>query len=224
MINMLQALWSDPDPYGSFIVSIYVFFIFIVLLIEFLPAIAQYVVTSIGLHRLGNKHGVPRAGLAWLPIGNMYVLGSLADLGAEHNGADKPGYRKRLVGLAIPITVIGGVMVFSLLFIVLVAIVMGLMGILPETPTALIAIPVLICFGGFIPMFILGIKFAICMYKGLWQIYRMYSKNLAILYLLLSIFVPLSMGIIMNVLVGKTPTEPAAADTEEPIDPTVYSV
>ena len=31
MINMLQALWSDPDPYGSFIVSIYVFFIFIVL-------------------------------------------------------------------------------------------------------------------------------------------------------------------------------------------------
>ena len=223
MIRTLQAIPLGSDPYSNSIMIIYIVFGFIYLLIAAIPSVAQYILTSIGLQRLASKHGVPRAGLSWLPIGNMYVLGFLADMAAEHNNADRLGYRKRLVGLSIPIVAITAVVITSLLTLLSWALILATLGIFHETFLGTIAaILLVVCYGALIPLLILGIKRIVSMYKGLWQIYRMYTKKLAILNLLLSIFVPFSIGIIMITLVDQAPTEPELPMENEPIDPTIF--
>lgn len=52
-------------------------FIFVFALIVLAIAIVVYVLQSIALYKLANKNSISNAWLAWIPIGNMYILGKL---------------------------------------------------------------------------------------------------------------------------------------------------
>lgn len=44
-----------------------------------LVSIAMYVLMSLGLYTLAQRRGIQHAWLAWVPVGSMWILGSLAD-------------------------------------------------------------------------------------------------------------------------------------------------
>ncbi|MBQ8881639.1 MAG: hypothetical protein IJ030_05665 [Oscillospiraceae bacterium] len=44
-----------------------------------LPLIAVYLVLSLSLHTIGRRRGIRGSWLAWIPIGNLWLLGSLSD-------------------------------------------------------------------------------------------------------------------------------------------------
>ena len=52
------------------------------LAVAFIPlaiGIAAYVLQSLGLYTIANRRGISNPWLAWLPVGNMWILGSIAD-------------------------------------------------------------------------------------------------------------------------------------------------
>jgi len=53
------------------------FFILILSLIVLAIAIVVYILQSIALYKLSSKNNIQNAWLAWIPVGNMYILGKL---------------------------------------------------------------------------------------------------------------------------------------------------
>ncbi|MBQ7668234.1 MAG: hypothetical protein IJS47_02800 [Clostridia bacterium] len=51
----------------------------LVFLIYFVFKTIFWIFKSIGLHKIGKDHGIEAAWLAWLPVGDLYVLGSVSD-------------------------------------------------------------------------------------------------------------------------------------------------
>ena len=41
--------------------------------------IVFYIFSSIGLYTIAKRRGIPSAGWAWVPLGNLWILGSIAD-------------------------------------------------------------------------------------------------------------------------------------------------
>lgn len=44
-----------------------------------LLSIALYVLYALGLYTIASRRGIPNAWLAWLPVGNVWILGAIAD-------------------------------------------------------------------------------------------------------------------------------------------------
>ena len=42
-------------------------------------SIVFYIFSSIGLYTIAKRRGIPGAGWAWVPLGNLWILGSIAD-------------------------------------------------------------------------------------------------------------------------------------------------
>ncbi len=51
----------------------------IFLAIVIIMALASYVLMAAGLHIMGNNHDVEYAWVAWIPIGQFYVIGAILD-------------------------------------------------------------------------------------------------------------------------------------------------
>ena len=102
----------------GFGISVVVFVVlFYFLLLAF--SICSYVLTALGLYTAGTRRGIPHAWLAWLPIGNMWILGSLADQYETFRTGKRAHLRFWLLGLVIGMyacMIAVSVLVFSLFF------------------------------------------------------------------------------------------------------------
>ena len=60
---------------AGFFVAILILFLLVVLAIS----VASYVLGAIGLYRIAKRRGIHHAWLAWIPVGNSWLLGSVSD-------------------------------------------------------------------------------------------------------------------------------------------------
>lgn len=71
IIDMLESIDFDGALVGLGA------FIFLVAIIALVIVLVIYVFQSIALHKLAEKNNIPNAWLAWIPVGNMYILGKI---------------------------------------------------------------------------------------------------------------------------------------------------
>ena len=84
--------------------------------ISFLPSmfsVALYVLSALGLYTIAKRRAIANPWLAWLPYGNMWILGSIADQYQSAVHHKKTGRRKVLLALEIATTVAGVILVIS---------------------------------------------------------------------------------------------------------------
>lgn len=72
------------------------------MLVFFVIFIAFYVLKSIGLMTLAANKGIENAWLAWIPVADLYIMGSIV------GEMDLFGYRLTNLGMWLPVGVIGG--------------------------------------------------------------------------------------------------------------------
>ena len=72
-------------------------------LVIFALAVVSYVFSSLSLYTLAKRRGIPNPGLAWAPVGNVWILGSLADQYMGYAEKRVTKYRKILLGLSIAV-------------------------------------------------------------------------------------------------------------------------
>ena len=53
-----------------------------------LISVAIYVFTALSMHTIAQKRGIACPWLAWIPVANLWVLGSVSDPGPEKKQAD----------------------------------------------------------------------------------------------------------------------------------------
>lgn len=79
----------------------------VVMLLTFGFSIALYVLQALGMYRIASRRGIPNPWLAWIPVANMWTLGSISDQFQYVAKGKVKNRRKVLLGLQIAMAVCG---------------------------------------------------------------------------------------------------------------------
>lgn len=73
---------------------IFAIFLIIFVMYVFVSALLLYVFLAIGIYRIMEKRNIPNAFLAWIPVANMWALGSVYDdIKKKEDGGSDPKFR-----------------------------------------------------------------------------------------------------------------------------------
>ena len=157
-----------------------------------LLSIAAYVLTALALYTLAQRRGLNRPWLAWIPVVNCWLLGSLSDQYRYVVNGEIKSKRKVLLVLNILSTVIGMAMVG-----ICVAMVIGLAGdvmhganeeaIIRTAMGSVIGI-----LGLCLPLAGIAIAYAVIRYMALYDVYRSMDPSNCVLFTILSILVSIT--------------------------------
>ena len=166
----------------------------------FLVGIAVYVVTSLSLHTMAKRRGIQHPWLAWIPYGNLWIMGSISDhyqLMAQYRTKNK---RKWLLILQILLSVLC-LLVMILAIITVFSVFQaygeredyaGYIDIWRPVRDSLLEMGI-----AWLVMLAVAIISTVVQYMALYDIYRSCEPGNATLYLVLSIFVGLSQPVFL---------------------------
>lgn len=150
----------------------------IVMLFAFAWIMLSYVLYSLGINTIANRRGIRHSWLAWIPLGNLWVLGSISDQYQYVKKGKVKNRRKILLGLSIGL--FAGYFVW--LFATLSTLAMGREGM------ALL----LLILGG-MTIVACAILLTVYAYLAYYDLYMSCDPGNAVLFLVLSIFFSVTM-------------------------------
>ena len=163
---------------GVFLV-VYLFFMFLVSALS----MVSYVLYSLGMYTMADRRGIRHSWLAWVPIGNLWILGSISDQYQYVVKGKVKNRRKLLLALAI------GLVVAYIAWFVLVVVGAIASGGFSGDVAGTVAVMVL----GFLVLMALAVTIAVYQYVCLYDLYSSSNPNNATLFLVLSIVFSVTM-------------------------------
>ena len=160
----------DTAMAGAAAVFIIIYVLVIFLSVAF--SIAAYILQGLGFSTVAERRGIRHSWLAWVPVGNLWILGSLSDQYQYLVKGKIKSRRKRMVALVI-VTIV-------LYFVSMVSMMVSLFVGDMISPLAFIAA---------VGMVAAAISLTVLQYMCYYDYYRSCEKNNGALYLVLSIFV-----------------------------------
>jgi len=150
--------------------------------------IAAYVLSALTFYTVATRRGIRKAWLSWIPVLNVWILGSLSD---QYRYVVKGQIKsKRKILLAFHLTtVLCGAVVFGTTVYAVTETVMNIMrGSSNHMILNLITGPVITAACVSLPIFALSIASAVIRYMALYDIYTSMDPANNVLFLVLSIF------------------------------------
>ena len=162
-----------------------------------LVGVAIYVFTALSLYTIARRRGISAPWLAWVPVANLWVLGSLSDQYRYlTQGQMKHKRIALLVWRCVSYGMVGGVIVSAFL------------AVAGESVAAIVPLLSLV-----LVMLVLAIVYAVLYFMALYDVYASCDPQNAALYLVLSIFfrflVPVFLFISRDMEKGMPPRKPA---------------
>jgi len=154
---------------------------------SFAVSIGTYVLTALALYTVAQRRGLKNPWLAWIPVANAWILGSISD---QYRYVAKREYRsKRKILLVLAIaSVVCGIAMSVLGVATAVGAVKGVMrSVTDERLLEMILGPVIGILGLSVPMAGISIAFVIIRFMALYDIYTSLDPRNAVMYLVLSI-------------------------------------
>ena len=208
--NPMVGVIGAGEAAGFGVLGAFLVVYLLILLASLAVSVAAYVLQSLGYYTIAERRGIKRPWLSWLPIGNLWILGSISDQYQYVVKGKIRNRRKVLLGLSCGLLVLYVVWAVVLLASAAMAdmmgsgLIIGLIGIL----------------GGLL-LVALAICLAVFQYICLYDLFRSCTPDNAVLYLILSIVVnwaiPLFLFICRKQDVGMPPRK-------KPTPPPVYTV
>lgn len=161
---------------GALGVFLVIYLLFLLLVIAF--SIAAYVLGSLGLYTVAQRRGIRRSWLAWVPVGNMWILGSLSDQYQYIAQGKVKNRRKIILTLAIVLFAVYFLWLFA---VIICAVAGGEMG------------AVLAMLLGLLVIAVVAIWLAVCEYMAYYDLFKSCEPDNAVLYLVLSILFSVSL-------------------------------
>ena len=180
MISAPYGIGSDIDVFESLepaviglLIAVLVFY-----LIFFVFAIVSYVLRSVGLHSIAKRRGIHHPWLAWIPIGDAWIVGSISDQYQYVAKAKVRNRRKVLVGLYIAM--------YALMVAMIVAEV-GMIVAIEMNGLEAIA-PALTILGIAMAMLVIAVLACVFYYIALYDLFVSCDPGNAVVYLVVGIF------------------------------------
>ena len=168
--------------------------------------IAQYVLQSLGFYTIAKRRGIKHPGLSWVPVLNVWILGSISDQYQYVAKGQVKNKRKAMLTLSI-LSIVGAVVVIAQCIAMTVktvgystgygyedveeGFVMGMLGILAGI--------------GFVSLVLIGVSIALAIleYIALYDLYGSCDPQNKVLYLVLSILFSVTMPVFVFVCRNK---------------------
>lgn len=162
--------------------------------------IGSYVLQSVGFYAIAKRRGIKKPWLSWIPLGNLWVLGSVSDQYQYVVKGKVKNKRKALLVLGV-LMAVACVVVYALFGALLVQVLyyddsmlaVDHTAMLNMMGTALGMVAMSLVLSG------LAIAVAVIQYIALNDLYRSCDPGNSVLYLLLSIFVNITLPVFVFV-------------------------
>jgi hypothetical protein len=140
--------------------------------------IAAYILTALAIYRISCRRGLNNPWLAWIPVVNCWLLGSLSDQYQYVVKGENKSKRKWLIVLNILKSVL------MTLVVILAVVTAG--SLFADHPSEVIGLVVALL-GLVVPLVAVTIALCVIRYMALYDVYRSLDPANAVLYLVLSI-------------------------------------
>ena len=187
-----SMLGEDAEGLGLIILGYLV-----AMLVSTLVSIVFYVLQSVGFYSIAKRRGIHHPWLAWIPVGNMWILGSISDQYQFVAKGRVKSRRKTLLGLQIAITVcvvLCGVAGFFLGFFATEAEMSGM-----TTGTEMVG-PALLLIAAYLALFVISVVLCVFQYIACYDLFTSCSPNNGVLFLVLSILFNITLPIFIFAL------------------------
>ncbi len=161
-------------------------FLLVFYLLMMAACVAFYILQSLGLYTVAKRRGIQNPWLAWLPIGNMWIMGSISD---QYQYVAKGRVRNRRKILMVLTAALLVLMFF--MYAGIFAMALGAAG----EADALAGIGVAVTLIMALALFVVAIVAAVYEYIVIYDLYRSCEPDNAVLYLVLSIFFSIAMPV-----------------------------
>lgn len=150
-------------------------------------SIVTYVLTALGLYTIAKRRGLNHPWLAWIPVVDVWLLGSLSDQYRYLTRGENKSKRKTLLILRILSTALG-IAMLALVISAVVQIVLGAVGGMSEEALLEAVLGLLVSvFGLLLPLAGVSIAYVIIRYMALYDLYKSMDPGNCVLFLVLSI-------------------------------------
>lgn len=177
-------------------------------------SIASYVMTALALYTIAKRRGLHKPWLAWIPVANVWLLGSISDQYRYVTQGQNKSKRKWLLGLEIALAALL-VIILAVCISAVVQAVLGATSFYDEDAILRSALGSLITAGALlIPMAAVGIAKAVITYMALYDVYKSLDPANCVMYLVLSILISVTQPFFLlcnrNKDLGMPPRRPDA--------------
>ncbi len=186
MSNVVPIVPDYGYSSGSALAAAFGIFIALFYLVIIAYGVTSYVLQSLALYRMAKNRNINYPGLAWVPVANSWIIGSVVDHHSRIGGIDRK-WRRILLTFSI-ISAAGVFLYFILAFAVSFSFVFGSASV---AGMVVILVPVLITYA--LATAANSLCTIICTYK----IFEELTPVKAVKYILLTILVPLGGPICM---------------------------
>jgi hypothetical protein len=149
--------------------------------------IAVYVLTALAFYTVADRRGLKNPWLAWIPVANLWLLGSISDQYRYVVKGEFKSKRKILLMLGIASMVVGMV-IFGLITSLAITGISGAMGgISEEQMVSQLMGRAIGMVGLFVPMMGIAIAQMVIRYMALYDVYKSMDPSNCVMFLVLSI-------------------------------------
>lgn len=181
MFNSMGALTGDEAAFfGGFMIVWLVAVLF-----SYLFSILSYVLQSLGFYAIAKRRGIHNPWMAWIPVVNLWTLGSIADQYQYVAKGRVRSYRKVLLGLQI--AMVGATVLFTV-FSITAGVFAGMADSVGAAVGSMIG-PVLVFVVLYLAFFALAIVLSVFQYIALYNLFASCDPNNAVVFLVLSILI-----------------------------------
>ena len=174
---------SEASGFAGAIIG--VLLVFYLLFFAFM--VVSYILQSVGFYKIAKRRGIHNPWLAWLPIGNMWILGSLSDQYQYVAKGKLRNRRKMLLGLNIAMIALA------------IPVVIGYVAMIAGIVTGFAASGVaagagaMIAVLGYLVILVLAVIDTVFVYIALYDLYASCEPGSSVLYIIFSILIQVTM-------------------------------
>ena len=203
-------LGGDFTAFGFLLYLLY-------LLVTIGVAVAVYVMQSLSLYSIASRRGIRKPWLAWVPVGNMWIMGCISDQYRYVTQGQVKNKRKAL--LVLNILMYAALAAMMALFI---SMIVQLVGVPEEMLEQYILAQALGTAVGMMLLYFvmmgLSIAVTVLQYMALYDLYASCEPSNKVLYLVLNIFISITLPIFLLVCrkkdLGMPPRKKPAAPAQ----------
>ena len=180
-------------------------------------SVVMYVLQSLGMYTIAKRRGIHNPWLAWLPVGNMWILGSISD---QYQYVVKGKVKRKRKSL-LTLTLLAGILGIGGAVFYIVSVIQLMMENGMQTPEAAQMMSAVLQFLG-IMLVAMGVSIALTVinYIALYDLFASCEPKNSALYLVLSIFVGITMPLLVFLCRKKDLGMPSRrSDSVQPQEP-----
>ena len=183
----MEFMYSDPYLMEEVLVAV------VSALTSSIPSLTfgviSYVLTSLGLYTVAARRGIEKPWLSWIPVLNMWILGSLSDQYRYVVKGQVKSKRKVLLVLEI-LTFVLSVLILIICGVMTVELIGGAVrGINEDAVLEMVMGPVIAMVGLCLPLMGVSIAAVVIRYMALYDLYTSMDPANSVLFLVLSILI-----------------------------------